>query len=419
MILKHKVPLLNKFNILMNDPLYRNAAFILGITLVNSATGFLFWLIAARLYTPYEVGISTSTISIVQLLAGLASMGLGIGIVRFLAESDTPGTLINTSLLFTTVAGIVVSLVYLSGIRIWSPSLGVQVSKTGFSICIFLFVSAINLGNLFQWIFIAFRRAGFAFLQSVIMNFIRIALLIMLINHYWGITLSVMVGWWVAFLVSLILFLPRLLRIRIWPLFSRHAAYQLVPYSIGNYVADFFYLAPALIAPPLMLEKIGASSSGFTYIALMIGNFITSPGISLSKSAFAEASSDYDSKNLILRKTYFIGILITIPLSAFVFFFPGIILGFFGQTYVAEAENLLKLIAISAPLVVFLNAYFYNLKIVKRIPEYTLITFFIFVITIVLTLNLSSRFGISSIGISWVLSQSIAIIFIILKKYVQ
>ena len=260
-----KLPRLNTFFQEINDPLYRNAGFIFGITVINSATGFLFWLLAARLYSPDEVGVSSSIISVVALLSGIAGMGLGIGIARFLGTSENPGSLINTSFSLTTLASFIICLIYLLGINIWSPSLAqVNDSQYYFSFGIFLFILFTSLGNLIQWIFIGLRKAGFAFAQSLIMNSFRLVFLFLLSSFTWGIALSVVIGWFISLLISLLFFLPRIIKVEIWPLLSKSSTVILVPFSIGNYFADFLYLAPALIAPPLMLEKFGASASAFT-----------------------------------------------------------------------------------------------------------------------------------------------------------
>jgi O-antigen/teichoic acid export membrane protein len=191
---------------------------------------------------------------------------------------------------------------------------------------------------------------------------------------------------------------------------------QLVPYSVGNYSADFLYFAPALIAPPMMLEKFGASASAYTYIVLMVGNFLVSPGISLSKSAFAEASSMESSKQRIMRKSFIGGVLVTIPISILVFLFSEFILEFFGTTYADEAGFFLRIIALAAPFVVILNSYFYILKVENQLAELITLCLFIFSFTLISITLFAEKYGYSSYGLGWLLSQVFAIIFIFVKR---
>jgi O-antigen/teichoic acid export membrane protein len=408
--------ILKKISETVNDPLYRNAAFIFGITVINSATGFFFWLFAARLYTPTEVGISSSIISIAQVVGIIAGLGLGIGIVRFLPDSESPGSLITTSVIFTFSASIIVSFIYLRGIRIWTPNLTGSINEHWLPLGFIFLVIVINLGNLFQWIFIGIRNAGFALVQSLIMNFFRLFFLFILSKVSWGITLSVILGWTMALLASIFLFASKSKEFHFWPLISKKSISDLIPYSFGTYLADIFYLAPAFIAPPLMLEIFSAPYSAFTYIAIMIGNFITSPGISLSKSAFAEASNSTEKQESIMLQAFSKSILITIPISLIVFSFSKIFLGFFGSDYANEAFRLLQFIAIAAPFVVVINSYFYILRVEKRILELLLSSIYIFVTAIGLTGYLANQLGILSYGIGWLVSQITFLIFVVLTK---
>lgn len=85
----------------LRNPLHKNAVFLIATYGVIGLLGFFFWAIAARLYTPEQVGLATALISAVLLLHVFARLGLDIGLIRFLpGERDKPG-MINTS--FTLV----------------------------------------------------------------------------------------------------------------------------------------------------------------------------------------------------------------------------------------------------------------------------------------------------------------------------
>jgi O-antigen/teichoic acid export membrane protein len=87
----------------LREPLYANAAYLFGVTAVSSLTGFFFLGIAARLYDPEAVGLATAGISAVALVAGIANLGLGNGLVRYLPEARSPVRLLNT--VFTLASG--------------------------------------------------------------------------------------------------------------------------------------------------------------------------------------------------------------------------------------------------------------------------------------------------------------------------
>ena len=110
---------------LLGQPLFANAGYLTGVNLVAGLAGFLFWSLAARLYQPQEVGVASAIISAVVLLAGVASLGVGAGLIRFLPEARRPRRLLNSAFTLTTLAALLVAGVYLAGLPLWSPSLAV------------------------------------------------------------------------------------------------------------------------------------------------------------------------------------------------------------------------------------------------------------------------------------------------------
>src|SRR4030042_5618733 len=84
-----------------SDKLTTNAAFLWASTIVGSATGFLFWNLAARIFSHDDVGLASAVISLAQLLTGIAGLGFGSGIVRFFFTDHEPQKMLNTVLTFT------------------------------------------------------------------------------------------------------------------------------------------------------------------------------------------------------------------------------------------------------------------------------------------------------------------------------
>lgn len=105
-----------------DDFIYINL-YLLTQSVVNSATGFVFWAVAARLFTAEEVGIGYALTSTIISLAFFGTLGLGMGIIRFLPEVTSQKRLLNSALTVTLLASIVISLGFVSGVTVWSPKL--------------------------------------------------------------------------------------------------------------------------------------------------------------------------------------------------------------------------------------------------------------------------------------------------------
>lgn len=52
----------------LRTPLHRNIIFLMANTVVGRGLGFFFWMVVARLYTPYEVGLAATIIPVVVIL---------------------------------------------------------------------------------------------------------------------------------------------------------------------------------------------------------------------------------------------------------------------------------------------------------------------------------------------------------------
>ena len=73
----------------LNVPLYRNGYALVASSGLTSVLGLVYWLMAARLYTPQAVGVSAALISAMTLLANLAQLNLKSALNRFLPRAGS------------------------------------------------------------------------------------------------------------------------------------------------------------------------------------------------------------------------------------------------------------------------------------------------------------------------------------------
>ena len=67
--------------------LFVNAYYLILAYAATEGAGFVFWIIAARLYSSTETGLGATAISATMLLATFSTMGLPHALVRFLPEA--------------------------------------------------------------------------------------------------------------------------------------------------------------------------------------------------------------------------------------------------------------------------------------------------------------------------------------------
>lgn len=397
---------------LHQDSLTVNSGYLFGVNVVGAFVGMAFWALAARLYSPDDVGLASAVISIVQMLAGMASFGLGMGLVRFLTGEDDPKRMLNTTASFVVLTSIVIGSVYLAGIQLWSPTLESLNQRWDLAIGFIGFLGVLVLGSLFQMVYLACREARYALWQVLTMNALRLVLIVAFMStSALGIIAAVAIGAIFADGLSLFIFLPLVVEgFRIRPQWSANVIKRLVPYSVRSHIADLLYRAPVLLVPPLTLEMLDAESSAHAYVGWMLGWLLTSPGQALAASAFAEGSRAPHDLRQILSRAVGYALAVTTPLAFGVGLGAPWVLELFGASYSTGATALLRWLAMAAPLVALNSLYFSALRVQKRMGELVMLSVLSAAVSLAIPLFSLQQAGLAATGIGWLAAQSLVTI---------
>src|ERR1700756_220858 len=90
--------------------LLKNAGTLLATTGLNSAMGFVYWAIAARLFSQSVVGYGSVTISAVTLLGTIGMFGLGTVLIGELPQRTRSGGLVLAALLTSALGSLILGL---------------------------------------------------------------------------------------------------------------------------------------------------------------------------------------------------------------------------------------------------------------------------------------------------------------------
>ena len=394
---------------LTQAPLFTNAGYLMAIEVINTLVGFLFWGLAAHLYQPAEVGTATAALSAVALVSGIAGLGIGDGIVRFLPEAQVGDVMVNTAFTLVVMTGLLIGSLFLAGLPVWSPSLLVLRRSGPALIGFLLFSTTVTLNAAVRSIFLAHRRALYAFIQATVVNTVRMSLVAVLAGiRTAGLLLSVGLGFFLALALSLAILLPRLQpHYRFRPQLNLSVLGLVLPFSMGNHMAGVLAQSSRMLLPLAILEMLGPASSGHAYIAWMLGSFLTTPGLALAASAFAEgANAPHDSARIV-TKAMAVGFLLTSGAALFLGVGAPWLLLLFGRTYAQESAGLLRWLAVAGPLTVVTQLYFTHLRVQKRLRSLILGSAVVAVVTLSISFWLMPRFGIAATGMGWAVGNSL------------
>ncbi len=388
------------------DSLLVNSFFLFGILVVSSGFGFLVWLAASRLYLPAEVGLATTIISTSQFLTGLAGLGLGMGLIKFLPASAQPARMVNTALVFTIGVSILASLVYVLGAPLWSPSLAEMGSRGRFLFAFLLCAPVFGVNSLLQMVFQALRQSKYGFWMVVITNLLRLVLTLLLAS--WGaagIIAAMLIGMFFSVLVGMFLFLPRALpAYHFDPAWHFPILRQLIPYSFGVHLALQAYQVPLLLTPLLVMERLGPVYSANAYIAWMLGSLIASAGQAIAGAAFAEGSHDAEGFVPVFNRSLRLSLWITSGLAVLLGFGAPWVLAVFGKSY-QYAAPLLVWMALAAPCVALNRVFFTRMQVEHDLKRLLALSLFSTIIYLLVFFLLVDEWELKSVGIGWLTSQ--------------
>ena len=390
------------------DSLLVNSFFLFAILMFSSGFGFVVWLAVSRLYPPDEVGLATTVISTSQFLTGLAGLGLGMGLIKFLPAAEEPERMVNTALVFTVGVSILASLVYVLGAPLWSPSLAAMGSRGRFLFAFVLCAPVFGANSLMQMVFQALRQSKYGFWMVVITNLLRLVLTLLLVS--WGamgIIAAMLMGMFLSVLVGAFIFFPRLLPgYHFGAVWDIPTLKQVIPFSFGVHLALQAYQVPLLLTPLLVLERFGPAYSANAYIAWMLGSLIASAGQAIAGSAFAEGSHDADGFSPVFNRSLRLSLWITCGLSVLLGLSAPWVLLVFGKAY-QYAVPLLVWMALAAPFVSLNRIYFTRMQVehqLKWLIALSVTSTAVFLLVFYLTV---SQWELKSVGIGWLISQVI------------
>lgn len=402
------------FRALFRDSLLKNAFYLMATNFTNLILGFIFWVIAARYYTPYDIGNISAVLSSMFLIAMISSMGFPTSLIFYLPKDrKNAGRIINSCIIASIAASIIFSSLYIFGIDIWTPALRSMFSSLEYDV-IFISVTIFStVSGLISSAFTAGKRSSFHMTKETLFGFAKILPLSFLsglgaigIFLSWGISLviALILGF---FLLSIVWkgYLPRL---ALDPIIKSMAGY-----SAWNFLADLFNALPRLVLPILIVNLISPEATGFFFIAMMVAGLLYGIPQSISNSLLAETSDGGQLWDKVGRAIRF-NVALVLPGFLLFVFFGKFVLNLFNPSYAQNASTTLIILA-AASLPLSVNTIFTAVRnSQKKVKSVVKINFAISVITLFLAVPFMKLWGINGAAASYLLANvacAIAVVY--------
>jgi O-antigen/teichoic acid export membrane protein len=397
--------------------LYRNAVYLVLYSAVNSVTGVLFWIAAARLYHAEAVGLASAAIAAIGFVSLFSSLGLDYGLIRFLPDAgDKAGDTINTCFTTAGLVAVVLGGIFMAGLGLWSPAL-LKIRENPAFLVSFLSLSVVfSLSGFVIQVFIARRRSVFTLAAGLIFALSRFIPLFFLASIYAG--LGIYAAWGCAVaastLIGIFWFIPRVLRgYRPRPTVKKAVLREMLRFSLANYFSNIFWALPIVILPLMVVNILGAEQNAYFYVGWSMASIIFIIPVSTSQSLYAEGSHDQERLGHEVRKSVKISLVLMGPALIIILALSDKIMWLFGSAYSENAPHLTWTIALSGLPMTINLIYLSMRRVQKRMKGAMILTAFMAVVTLSLSYFLLPIMGILGAGIAWLAGQSSAAIIVV------
>lgn len=344
-----------------------NAASLVGTRVVTSGLGFVYWWLAAHLFTAESIGLAAAVISAMTLLGTIGMLGLSaLLIVELPRYRGREGSLIATALLVSAAAGAVLGLVFALGS---APVLPEFASLTGSPLVVALFAVGVGLTALtlvLDQALIGLLRGGVQLTRNAIFSATKLGALagipLLLTPSATAIWCTWVFGV-VCSLAGLLVLAPRAGAsprrwLPAWSLFR-----GLRRRAMTHYLLDLSLEAPPLAMPLIVTAVLSPTSNAYFYTASMIAALLAMAPISLANATYAVGAHAPEQLPQRLRFTLALSVLLVAGANVVLFVLADPFLRIFGAAYADEAVWTLRILS----LMVFTRIVLVSYDIVCRL----------------------------------------------------
>ncbi len=392
--------------------LLRNGYALVLNTVLTSVVGVGYWVVAAREYSPHDVGLDSAAISAMMFLAGVSQLNLNSALIRFIprANARTRRLVLRSYLLSTGIAAVVAT-IFLVGLRWWAPQFGFLASSPlaagGFVLatmawCVFILQDGILTG-LRQSRFVPLENAAFSLAKVVLVVGLAAAL-----PHH-----GIFTSWTVALVVALVPTNVLIFRV----LIPRHVAASepevddlslstVARFMAGDYLGFLFWLVPTTILPVIVAQVAGPTANAYFSLAWVVANTLFLMSAGMGSSLVAEAATDPGCLPSDSRKTFARCLMVVGPAAALIVVTAPLILALFGSRYADGGATLLRLLALSA-IPNCANAVAVSVaRAQRRMAVVVGLLASLCSLVVGLSMVLLHTQGITGVGVAWLVGQS-------------
>lgn len=392
-------------------PAHRDGLALVLSSALTSAVGLLYWVLAARLFSPDVLGINQVAISTMMFLGGIAQLNMTYALLRFVPVAGWAARRVVLGG-YAVGAGMasIVGAGFALGARVWAPQL---VAEFGQGRLLLFFVVATPLWSIFviqDYVLTGIRRATVVPAENLVFSLLKILLLLVaaVLVVPGGIAIS-----WTVGTAAIVVPINVWTLLRAVPAFGRASVVSFEPVTLSavarfvraDYAGGVFWQAALFGIPLLVLARLGAGAAAAYAVVWMITQSLYLVSSGMSQSMVAHSAADLDGLDAARRAMVRRALTMVVPASAVLVVGAPLILSLFGRHYADYGSAALRWTALSAIPNVITASTVGAARVRRRMGVLFGVPAGISVIVIGLSWVLMPQLGITAVGVSWLIAQ--------------
>jgi len=396
---------------LWSDPLSRGGLALLVNTAVTGILGFAYWLIAARLFSTYAVGVAGALVAAATLFSGIGQLNLSGMLMRFLPTAeDKSRRLVLLTYAYAACVSALLAAVSLAGIRILplrpSPLHLNLIESAGFVFS----VAATAIFTIQDSVLVGLRRAVWVPAENGAFGIAKIVILFILgparsafaLFAAWMIPLTATIP-----VISAVLFrryLPQARKRRSTVLLGRRTALlgrkmrsSIVRFAIGDATGGLFTQAWMYLLPVLVTASLGASVNALYYTSFLFSSTIDQVAVNFASPLTVEGAHTPSEVAALIGSTLRRVFAIILPIVLILLLICPWLLRAFGDKYVGGAPLLRILLVTCLPKAISAVYYAYC-RIERTTRKSAFMQAYVCLATLSAVLLVAHPFGLVGVG---------------------
>ena len=390
-----------------------NSLALIATKVVTLGLGFLFWLVAARLFPPAEVGLAGGVVAAVMLCVQLALLGVGSAVIAmFPAYQERPARLLDTAVTTSLVAGTVVGLAFAGLAAAAFTELRVVGARPGY-LALFVAMSALGTaGVVLDQISTTLRRGDQALTRGLLNGVLSLAAVGALAGVTGAGSMALFACWVAgvaaAFLLGALQLRHALGRYRFRPRIVPSLTRRLIAVGLPNHALTLADRAPGLLLPVLVTELLSPAANAYWYAVWMMAWVVFVIPVQVGMTLFAEAAHRPEAIDGLVRHAVRWSLALGVAGAAALAAIGALVLSLLGARYAAAGAAPLRVLVWGIVPMAFVQAYYARCRAASRLAEAIAVAVVAGTLTVAAATAAGVASGLTAMAAGWVAVQAVA-----------